>query len=150
MKGTRETLISIVPELLAATASGEYLDLLARQRQVFRGMGESDESLRARVLAAHTIKRKGGTIPGMTEGLARLGYSVEVMEPYKGTPTWSRFLVHILAWDGVVADQRVFYDTIKQLKPAHTLPLVDTTIVMGTWDDGGDLDEGLYDDWIFE
>jgi hypothetical protein len=146
----RETLISIVPELLAATASGEYLDLLARQRQVFRGVGESDESLRARVLAAHTIKRKGGTIPGMTEGLARLGYSVEVLEPYKGTPTWSRFLIYILAWDGVVADQRVFYDTIAQLKPAHTLPLVDTTIVMGTWDDGGDLDEGQYDDWIFE
>ncbi len=147
----RETLTAIIPELLAATASGEYLDILARQRQVFRGTGESDESLRARVLAAHTIKRKGGTIPGMTEGLARLGYSVEVLEPYKGTSTWSRFLVHILTWDGVVADQRVFYDTITQLKPAHTLPLVDTTIVMGTWDDGGDLDDGgSLDDWIFE
>ena len=149
----RETLISIIPELLAATASGEYLDLLARQRQVFRGVGESDESLRARVLAAHTIKRKGGTIPGMTEGLSRLGYNVEVLEPYKGTSTWSRFLVHILTWDGVVADQRVFYDTITQLKPAHTLPLVDTTIVMGTWDDDGDLDDpsnGQLDDWIFE
>ncbi len=150
LDAARETLIVIIPELLAATASGEYLDLLARQRQVFRGVGESDESLRARVLAAHTIKRKGGTIPGMTEGLARLGYSVEVLEPYKGTSTWLRFLVRILTWDGVVADQRVFYNTITQLKPAHTLPLVDTTIVMGTWDDGGDLDEGQYDDWIFE
>ncbi len=138
----KETLTAIIPELLAATASGEYLDLLARQRQVFRGVGESDESLRARVLAAHTIKRKGGTIPGMTEGLARLGYSVEVLEPYKGTSIWSRFLVRILSWDGVVADQSVFYQTVRELKPAHTRVHVESNISMGTWDDGGELDDG--------
>lgn len=147
----RTTLVSIIPELLVATASGEFLDMLARQRQVFRGEGEDDESLRIRVLAAHTIKRKGGTIPGMIEALARLGYTVEVLEPFKGTSTWSRFLVRVIGWDGIVSDQHVFYHTIKQLKPAHTLHLVDSSIVMGTWDDGGTFDDGgELDDWLEE
>ena len=138
----RETLTSIIPELLAATASGDYLDLLARQRQVFRGIGESDDSLRARVLAAHTIKRKGGTIPGMTEGLEKIGYEVEVSEPNKGTSIWSRFVVRVLGWDGVVADQSVFYQTVRELKPAHTRAHVGSEISMGTWDDGGEFDDG--------
>ena len=138
----RETLTAIIPELLAATASGDYLDILARQRQVFRGIGESDDSLRARVLAAHTIKRKGGTIPGMTEGLEKIGYEVEVLEPNRGTSIWSRFLVRVLSWDGVVADQSVFYQTVRELKPAHTRAHVGSEISMGTWDDGGEFDDG--------
>jgi len=147
----RTTIIAIIPELLAATASGEYLDMLARQRQVFRGTGEDDESLRIRVLAAYIIKRKGGTIPGLIEGLARLGYTVEVLEPFKGTSTWSRFFVRVLGWDGIVSDQHVFYHTIKQLKPAHTLHLVDSSITMGIWDDGGTFDDGgELDDWTNE
>ena len=138
----RETLTAIIPELLAATASGDYLDILARQRQVFRGIGESDDSLRARVLAAHTIKRKGGTIPGMIEGLEKVGYEVEVSEPNKGTSIWSRFVVRVLGWDGVVADQSVFYQTVRELKPAHTRAHVGSEISMGTWDDGGEFDDG--------
>jgi len=152
----RETLTSIIPELLAATASGDYLDLLARQRQVFRGIGESDDSLRARVLAAHTIKRKGGTIPGMTEGLEKIGYEVEVLEPNRGTSIWSRFLVRVLSWDGVVTDQSVFYQTVRELKPAHTRAHVESAISMGTWDDwepgeeAKPLDLGQFDDWQAE
>jgi hypothetical protein len=152
----RETLTAIIPELLAATASGDYLDLLARQRQVFRGVGESDESLRARVLAAHTIKRRGGTIPGMIEGLEKVGYAVEVSEPNKGTSIWSRFVVRVLGWDGVVADQSVFYQTVRELKPAHTRAHVESAILMGTWDDwepGEEtkpLDIGQFDAWQAE
>ena len=138
----RETLTAIIPELLAATASGDYLDILARQRQVFRGIGESDDSLRARVLAAHTIKRKGGTIPGMIEGLEKVGYTIDVSEPNKGTSIWSRFVVRVLGWDGVVIDQSVFYQTVRELKPAHTRAHVESEISMGVWDDGGDLDDG--------
>jgi len=148
---TRDTLTSIIPELLADTASGDYLDLLARQRQVFRGIGESDDSLRTRVLAAHTIKRKGGTIPGMTDGLEKIGYEVEVLEPNRGTSIWSRFLVRVLSWDGVVTDQSVFYQTVRELKPAHTRAHVESAISMGTWDDGGCLDDGgTLDDWQAE
>jgi len=149
LDAARETLTDIIPELLAATASGDYLDLLARQRQVFRGIGESDDSLRARVLAAHTIKRKGGTIPGMTEGLEKIGYEVEVLEPNRGTSIWSRFLVRVLSWDGVVTDQSVFYQTVRELKPAHTRARVESAISMGTWDDGGNLDDGgTLDSWV--
>jgi len=150
----RTTLTEVVPQLLAATATAEYLDRLARQRAVFRGVGESDGSLRTRVLAALAIKRLGGTLPGMAQGLATLGYVVEVLETYRGTPHWSHFLVRILGWDGVVTDQRVFYDTVRRLKPAHTRTVYECQIP-ATWDDweGGETprefdDGGTLDDFL--
>jgi hypothetical protein len=148
----RSTLTEVVPQLLAATATGEYLDRLARQRAVYRGVGESDSSLRTRVLAALAIKRLGGTLPGMVQGLATLGYLVEVLETYRGTPHWSHFLVRVLGWDGVVTGQRVFYDTVRRLKPAHTRAVYEC-LCLATWDDweAGDppreLDAGELDDW---
>ena len=149
----RTTLIDIIPQLVVETATGEYLDMLARARQIFRGEEETDESLRTRVLAAHEIKRKGGTIPGMEAGLASIGYTAEVDEPNKGTDKWSRFVVKVLGWDGVVADQKVFYQVVRLLKPAHTRALIDPLLPLATWDDWelGDepkpLDEGYLDEW---
>jgi len=150
----RTTLTDIIPPLLVETASGEYLDRLARSRQIFRGEGETDESLRIRVLAAYTIKQKAGTIPGMRDGLAAIGYSVAIEEPNKGTAKWSRFLVRVFGWDGIVADQMVFYSVVRQLKPAHTRALIDLQMDPGIWDDwdAGDppkeLDSGHLDDWL--
>jgi hypothetical protein len=145
---SRTTLTAVVPQLLVETAVGEYLDRLARSRQIFRGVGETDDSLRTRTLAAHTIKKKGGTIPGMIEGLAAIGYVVLVLEPNRGTATWSRFVVRAIGWNGVVTDQSVFYQTVRELKPAHTMALVESWLLPGTWDDGGTLDDnGTLDDW---
>lgn len=136
LETARTTLVDIIPQLVVATATGEYLDMLARARQIFRGKGETDESLRLRILAAHEIKRKGGTIPGMVGGLALIGYTVEVEEPNKGNPAkWSRFLVKVFQWDGVVADQKVFYQVVRLLKPAHTRALVESLLNPEVWDD---------------
>ncbi len=77
---SRTTLTDIIPLFLIETASGAYLDILARQRQIFRGDQEDDASLRTRALAAYIIKQKGGTIPGMENGLAALGFEVVVWE----------------------------------------------------------------------
>ena len=154
LDGARTTLTDIIPQLLVETAIGEYLDRLARARQIFRGEDETDESLRTRVLAAHEIKRKGGTIPGMENGLASIGYTAEVDEPNKGTDKWSRFVVKVLGWDGVVADQKVFYQVVRLLKPAHTRALIDPLLPLATWDDWEPEDEpqpldiGELDDWL--
>ncbi len=153
LDGARATLVEIIPQLLAATATAEYLDRLARLRTVFRGVGESDDSLRTRVLAALAIKRLGGTLPGMVQGLATLGYVVEVLETYRGTPHWSHFLVRILGWDGVVTDQHAFYDTVRRLKPAHTRAVYEC-LIPATWDDWElgetprELDQGELDDFL--
>ena len=151
----RTTLIDIIPQLVVETAAGEYLDMLARARQIFRGEGETDESLRIRVLAAHEIKRKGGTIPGMENGLAAIGYTAEVEEPNTGTDKWSRFVVKLLGWDGVVADQKVFYQVVRLLKPAHTRALIESLIYPEFWDDWDPLDPpkelddgGTLDGWL--
>jgi len=149
----RTTLVDIIPQLVVETASGEYLDMLARARQIFRGEDETDESLRTRVLAAHEIKRKGGTIPGMENGLDAIGYTAEVEEPNKGTDKWSRFLVKVFQWDSVVADQKVFYQVVRLLKPAHTRALIESLLPPATWDDWEldeeplPLDEGYLDEW---
>jgi len=155
LDGARTTLTDIIPQLQVETATGEYLDRLARARQIFRGEDETDESLRTRVLAAHEIKRKGGTIPGMENGLASIGYTAEVDEPNKGNPAkWSRFLVKVLQWDGVVVDQKVFYQVVRLLKPAHTRALIDPLLPLATWDDWEPEDEpqpldiGELDDWL--
>ena len=151
----RTTLIDIIPQLVVETAAGEYLDMLARARQIFRGEGETDDSLRIRVLAAHEIKRKGGTIPGMENGLAAIGYTAEVEEPNTGTDKWSRFVVKLLGWDGVVADQKVFYQVVRLLKPAHTRALIESLIYPEFWDDYEPLDlptelddGGTLDGWL--
>ena len=129
--------------------------MLARARQIFRGEGESDDSLRIRVLAAHEIKRKGGTIPGMENGLAAIGYTTEVEEPNTGiVEKWSRFVVKVFGWDGVVADQKVFYSVVHLLKPAHTRVLIESLLPPAGWDDWNldepekPLDEGALDDWL--
>ena len=153
LDGARTTFTQVIPLLLVQTATGDYLDRLARMRQLARGVGESDESLRVRVLAAMAIKRLGGTLPGMVQGLAGLGYQVEVDETYRGTPHWSHFLVRILGWDGVVVDQGMFYDTVRRLKPAHTRAVYEN-LCAATWDDwevGEDplpLDTGQLDDFL--
>ena len=152
MDGARATITDVISLLLVETATGDYLDRLARMRQLARGVGEPDESLRTRVLAAMTVRRKGGTIPGMIEGLASLGYQVEVDETFKGTAKWSHFVIRILAWNGVVVEQAIFYDTVRKLKPAHTRAVYES-LCPGTWDDweGGEapqpLDEGYLDDF---
>ena len=155
LDGARTTFTQVIPLLLVQTATGVYLDRLARMRQLARGVGEPDESLRTRVLAAMAIKRLGGTQPGMVQGLAGLGYQVEVDEAFKGSAKWSHFLVRILGWDGVVVDQGMFYDTVRRLKPAHTRAVYECEC-LATWDDWEvgetprELDEpgGTLDDWI--
>jgi len=151
----RGTLEEIIPLLLVDTASGAWLDQLARARQIFRGEEESDESLRTRVLAAHEIKRKGGTIPGMVNGLAAIGYGVQVDEAFKGTGKWSHFVVKVFTWDGVVADQGVLYSVVRILKPAHTRALVESLLSPEVWDDYEPLDPptelddgGALDGWL--
>ena len=128
---SRTTLTEIIPQLLVETATGAYLDKLARQRQVFRADGEDDESLRTRVLAAHLIKRKGGTIPGMENGLTALGFDVVVWE--------YRVVDKDLMEPPADPDERDIY--------------IVSAPVEGTWDDweAGDepllLDEGELDDF---
>ena len=128
---SRTTLTDIMPLLLIETASGAYLDKLARQRQVFRGAGEDDESLRTRALAAYIIKQKGGTIPGMENGLAALGFEVVV-------------------WEYRVLDMELMEPPDD---PAERDAYIVSVSIEGTWDDWelGDepllLDEGELDDF---
>lgn len=140
-------------EFLVATATGDTLDRLARIRQTYRSDGESDDSLRLRTLSAYQTKRKAGTIQGMIDALATIGYTVEVTEPNKGTDHWARFLVTVTGWDGVVSDIAHFWVTVRALKPGHTRALVESALEPEVWDDWEEedppeaLDTGWLDGW---
>jgi len=154
--GTYRSHVSdVLSVMLPATSEGDWLDRIARAKQILRLSGETDESLRVRVASAFDVKRKAGTIPGMIAAMAKIGYTVVVSEPNKGTSKWSRFVVSPTAWDGVVAAQEVFYQVANALRPAHTRVLVDSALPACTWDDWEDGvdepltldDDGTLDDW---
>jgi len=68
----RTTLLEIIPLLLVETATGAWLDQLARARQIFRGEGESDESLRTRTInRTGAAYRAGRTVSFRTVPFAR-------------------------------------------------------------------------------
>ncbi len=155
LDAAKDFLRAIIPEYLIATAQSDTLDRLSRFRQTYRGLGETDESLRTRTMIAYETKRKDGTIPGMESGLAGLGYTVTVSEPNKGTDHWSRFVISVTAWDGVVADIGYFFALVTRMKPAHTRALIESALeecLFDDWEDGIDdpllFDEGYFDDWL--
>lgn len=152
LEQARSALAEIPYQALIATATGAFLKALAADRQIYPAAGESEDSLRTRALAAFLSKQADGTIAGMTAALSALGYTVEIAEPFKGTGKWSHFIVTVTAWDGAVSDQKLFFQTVRAMKPAHTRALIDSRLTPGKWDDGGDFDgfgETL-DDWIYE
>jgi hypothetical protein len=155
LDAAKDFLRAIIPEYLIATAQSDTLDRLSRFRQTYRELGETDESLRTRTMIAYETKRKDGTIPGMEGGLAGLGYTVTVSEPNKGTDHWSRFVISVTAWDGVVADIGYFFALVTRMKPAHTRALIESALeecLFDDWEDGIDdpllFDEGYFDDWL--
>jgi len=152
LQSARDALAEVPSQALIATATGAFLKTLAADRQIYPAAGESEDSLRARALAAFVSKQKDGTIPGMIAALEALGYTVGISEPFVGTGKWSHFVVTVTAWDGVVTDQALFFQTVRAMKPAHTRALIVSELLPGIWDDAGDFDgfgETL-DDWIYE
>lgn len=149
LEGARAALAEVPLQALVATATGTYLDELGRKRETYRVDDESDENYRVRVLAAFENKQKDGTLPGMQAALEALGYTVTITEPHKGTAKWAHFLITVTAWNGVVADQMLFFKTVRAQKPAHARAVIASELEPGRFDDGGNFDdEGCFDDWL--
>ena len=139
----------------AATADIIQLSKIGGERDTPRKPGESTEDYRARVQAALLDRQSFGTISGLTNRLLDLGYTVDIEEPNKSTPIWSRFVIRVLNWTGNPPDQMAFYRWVRRVKPAHTRAVIDCQIELATWDDWEDgvdepkqLDEGTLDDWL--
>lgn len=94
-------IFSIREQALVATATGDGLDKLGKDRKMPRLAGETDDDYRKRLLAAYDIYREGGTEPGLLRVLSILGYPVaEVYPLYKEKYKW-RFIDGSRTLDGL-------------------------------------------------
>jgi hypothetical protein len=151
----RDSLRSLADQFYAERADAIQLSKIGAERDTIRQPGEDLPTYRARVLSALSHRRAFGTLLGVSRLSQYLGYTVEISEPYKGSPRWSHFVVRILSWDGANPDQLAFFRMIRRSKPAHTRVVIDCEIDLATWDDWEDgieepkqLDSGDLDDWL--
>jgi len=88
----KQVIFALREQALVATAYGNGLDQLGKDREMPRYRGEEDEEYRRRLLAAVNIYSEGGTKPGMQRVLSILGYTnSEVYPLYLEKYKW-RFL----------------------------------------------------------
>lgn len=144
----KTTILAMRRQLLVSTAEGVWLATHGRDRIIDRIPGESDDSYRARLLAAFLAKQQGGTTSGMIAGCALLGLDVEVVERYLTDPTrWSEFEIVVRGGVLRVANPSLFYDVVLALKPAHTRVLFTVEPPLDEFDDGESLDDGYFDEF---
>jgi hypothetical protein len=144
---TKGSIFALRRAWLVATASGASLDLLGKARGIIRYPGEDDELYRVRIMAAFDIYSAGGTIPGITQALALLGYPDAIVHElfrdgkviplhnaagqynglarHQGGIRWAEFKI-ITGIDDTrpftKTDLQILMDAIYKMKPAHTMP----------------------------
>ncbi|MTI82753.1 MAG: hypothetical protein FH756_02405 [Firmicutes bacterium] len=96
----KQAIFALREQALVATAYGNGLDQLGKDREMPRYRGEKDDEYRRRLLAAVNIYSEGGTKPGMERALSILGYTnSEVYPLYLEKYKW-RLLDSSLILDG--------------------------------------------------
>lgn len=144
---SKQAILDMRREALIATASGDNLDQFGQERDLARILGESDEEYRTRLLSAYIVKKRGGTIPGMIEGVAILGITATVNELYKtDTARWAEFELIITGGDLEVLNQSIFYIIVNNLKPAHTRCIIVLDLELDEFDDDEIFDDENYYD----
>lgn len=120
-----EAIFKLREQALGITAQGKALDLIGKERLLPRYGGESDEAYRLRLMNAYSIHSQAGTAAAMTGAFERLGFTgAEIVEMRPEDPErWAEFRVLVGLPEAVFSelDYTSFINTIKQMKPAHTI-----------------------------
>ena len=150
LTNARTTLEAVVPQFHAATATGDYLDIIGAARLVLRRTGEDDDTYRIRVLDACRLGVAIGTPDGLIASLAAAGFTARLWEPWVlSARTWTppeapaigdRYLIPI------TRPHRL--DSGCELDDGHQLDAIDAA--SGAWaDHGGQLTAWDGADWVF-
>lgn len=78
----KETIFEVRKQSNIFTASGRYLELHGRDRNMPRLKGEDDEIYRKRLMLKAEIAKKAGTVEGIKLALAAIGYEDSDIVPY--------------------------------------------------------------------
>ncbi|MFC6592427.1 phage tail protein [Deinococcus lacus] len=103
-------------------APEDALLLLGRERGLRRYPGEPLATYRTRVLGAWVYWEKAGTLPGLAEVLAQVGFVGEVVEHWQDPDPehWAEFSVRLLPTAPLPAfPVASLVDLLNELKPAH-------------------------------
>lgn len=121
----KEQLLSIQKQGNILTATGRYLDLCGRDRNIPRLKNEDDESYRKRLLMKVEVAQRAGTLKGLELALEAIGYQVEIKPAYLEDETrWAEFWLildeHLDRQE--VYDFQMIKQTVMEVKQASAKP----------------------------
>lgn len=93
----KTTIFEVRKQANILTATGKYLDLHGKDRDMFRYKNESDEIFRYRLIAKFEISKKAGTQRGIELVLNSMGYTDHIIKPlYQDDDNrWAEFQIDL-------------------------------------------------------
>lgn len=107
------------------TATGRYLDLCGKDRNMPRMKNEDDENYRRRLLMKVEIAKRAGTKRGMELAIRSLGYEPEIEPVYKvDLERWAEFWVYLKSdlESSSIYDFEMIKSTVMEIKQASAKP----------------------------
>ncbi len=122
----KETIFRVREQSNILTATGKYLDLHGKDRDMYRYKNEDDESFRERLIYKFIISQKAGTLRGLELVLKSLGYddaNIKALYLEDGTK-WAEFYINLNAGDKRVTlqDLDIVHNEIIKVKQASSKP----------------------------
>ncbi len=122
----KETIFRVREQSNILTATGKYLDLHGKDRDMYRYKNEDDEAFRERLIYKFIISQKAGTLRGLELVLKSLGYDdADIKALYLEDETkWAEFYINLNAGDKRVTlqDLDIVHNEIMKIKQASSRP----------------------------
>jgi len=121
----KETMFEIRKQSNTLTATGKYLDICGKDRNMARLTGEDDESFRRRLSMKVEIAKRAGTYEGMKLALAAIGYENSRIEPVylEDADRWAEFAIYLSGKEqSCIYDLKIIVDEIMKVKQASAKP----------------------------
>lgn len=122
----KETIFKVREQSNILTATGKYLDLHGKDRDMYRYKNEDDEAYRERLIYKFIISQKAGTLRGLELVLKSLGYDeADVKSLYiEDEEKWAEFYINLNATDKRITlqDLDIVHNEIMKIKQASSRP----------------------------
>ncbi len=122
----QETIFRVREQSSIITATGRYLDLHGKDRDMYRYRNEDDEAYRKRLILKFEISKRAGTLKGLELVLKSMGYNdAEIIALFNEDETrWAEFSVYLNS-NGqrlTLQDVALVHNEIMKVKQASSKP----------------------------
>lgn len=120
----RSSISNVIKESNLNTASGIYLEEIAKDRNMLRYSNENDEKFRQRIMLKVNISKMLGTKKGLIYAINSLSYNCQIEPCYMyDNKRWAEFYVIIIEdIDNINYSLNIIKDTIMEVKQASSKP----------------------------